>query len=305
MLIFSAPASSFCLMIPKSFEYVDPQSLNEAFLLLEKYGSEAKILSGGQSLVSLMKLRLANPKYIVDLSKVHGLSYIHRRIDGSYAIGAKTTHHEVSNSGIIMENFAALSEAEKSIGDFQIRNMGTIGGAICHADPAGNIPPTMVALDARFVLQRSAGQRIIPAKEFFLDTFTTEIRPDEILTEIILPQPPQSSGSAYLEFNRRHGDFAIVNVACRLGLDFTGKCNFSSIALGGVSTVPVVLREASDFLLGRELSENTVDQAIEIMSFHMADPPNDIHSTAKHRRIVSKVLVKRAIDIANKRIRGF
>ena len=216
-------------MIPQAFEYLAPKTLPEAISLLQQHGDEAKILSGGHSLIPMMKLRLATPSHIIDINGISGLEYI-KESDGYLKIGALTREVELEDSDLIRAKYLIILDTTKMIADPQVRNLATIGGNLAHGDPANDHPATMIALNAQVVVTGPKGERIIPIDEFFINIFTTALQPDEILTEIQIPIPPSSrSGGAYFKLERKVGDFATVGVAVQVTLDGKEICQKAGI----------------------------------------------------------------------------
>ena len=232
-------------MHPKEFVYLLPQSINEASTFLAKYKDESKVLAGGQSLLPLMKLRLASPQYIVDIGRIEGLSYI-KNVGKQIRIGALTRYKEIGLSRLLLQLCPILPETVSVIGDPQVRNRGTIGGNITHADPANDIPPTMLALNAEFVLKSKAKTRKVIAGSFFKDLFQTALRYNEILSEVRITLPPPRSGGAYLKLERKEGDFAVASVASQLTIDAKGNCSRIGIGLGGVGETSIKARETEE-----------------------------------------------------------
>src|SRR5215831_6503488 len=208
-------------MIPPSFEYLRPTTIPEAIAFLQQYGDDAKILSGGQSLIPMMKLRLARPAYLIDINRIPGLSYI-KEEDGHLKIGGLTREAEVESSPLIRSKFPIILDTAKVIADPQVRNLATVAGNLAHGDPANDHPATMLALSAQVVATGPRGERIIPIEEFFLSLFTTALQQDEIVTEIRIPIPPSRSGGAYFKLERKVGDFATAAVAAQLTVDDKG-----------------------------------------------------------------------------------
>ena len=279
-------------MIPRPFELHSPSTLSEATLLLKKTG-DSKALAGGQSLVPLMKLRLVSPAHIVDLGKIPGLSYI-REEKGHLLIGSMTTHNEVATSPLIGSRCMTLSEAASRIGDQQVRNRGTIGGTLCHADPAGDVPAAAVALDAELKVAGHRRGRVIRARDFFEDMLTTSLKRDEILTEVRVPVLPPRSGGAYLKLGRGASDLATVGVAAVITLDKAGACKDARLGLAGVGSTPLRATRAEDALKGRALTDDLIAEAGERAS-EMSNPSSDIRGSAEYKREMVKVYVRRAI----------
>jgi len=282
-------------MIPKKFDYYAPSSLNEAIQLLTE-NEEAKVLAGGQSLLGLMKLRLAAPTALVDISKLPGLSYV--REDGDHlAIGALTTHDTIEHSPAIKEKFTVLNEAASKIGDQQTRNLGTIGGRACHADPAADLPTALRVLDAEFVMKGKKGERVMPASDFFVDFFTTAVGHDEVLTEIRLPYLPPKSASAYLKHSLREHDFAIVAAGTVMTLGDGNVCREARIGLGAIGPTPLRATTAEQYLKGKVLDEAKIADAA-VKAVEGVSPPSDVHGSKQYRLEMIKVLTKRSLRLA-------
>ena len=288
-------------MYPKQFDYFVAQNLKQAISLLRKY-NDSKILAGGQSLLALMKLRLAEPKYLVDIGRIPKLTYIRPR-NGGIAIGAMTTHDTIEISPLVRSRFSVLSEAASQIGDQQIRNRGTLGGSICHADPASDMPPVMLVLNARLVALGPRKERVIPAEQFFVDLFTTALKDYEVLREIRIPALPPRSGSAYMKFTRRHGDFAIVGVAAVLTVDKKNVCEEVRIGLCSVGSTATRAKSVEKTLLGKVVDDKNIEEASQLAD-EGTDPPSDIHGSAEYRKAMAKVFTKRALKLAFSRIGG-
>ena len=287
-------------MTPKQFEYYSPTSLDEAIELL-KTKEEAKVLAGGQSLLALMKLRLAAPKYLIDITKLQGLSYIKEEKD-FLAIGALTIHDLIEQSAVIKSKFTILNDAASKIGDQQIRNRGTIGGSTCHADPAADLPTALLAADASFVVQGAGGQRIVASKDMFMDIFTTAVEHDQVLTEIRLPYFQPRYGSGYIKHSRREGDFAIVGVGAVVSVGDNNVCRDVRIALGSVNNTPMRAKSAEDYLKGKTLDDKTIAEAAE-KAPEGADPPSDMHGSREYRLEMIKVFVRRTVKLALSRVK--
>ncbi len=260
-------------------------------------------MAGGQSLIALMKFRLVSPKTLIDINGLTELNYITERNNGSVAIGALTRHDQVVNSDLLKHKYLFLTEAADWIADQQIRNLGTIGGTLVHADPSADLPPVILALNAELAIVGPKGERTVNAQDFFLDFFTTAIQPDEVLTEIRLPKLLARTGTAYQKFSRRHGDFAIVNVAAIVTLDERNVCKNASVSLGGVASTAVKATGVEQELIGQTLSESKIAQASERAADRLK-PPSDIHASAEYRREVSKVITKRVVIAAFQRAQG-
>jgi carbon-monoxide dehydrogenase medium subunit len=288
---------------PKKFIYFAPRNVREACSFLSKHKQDSKILAGGQSLVPLMKLRLSSPKYIVDVNRINGLSYI--REAGKYIrIGALTRYAQLEYSPILRRVCPILAETVSVIGDPQVRNMGTIGGNIAHADPANDLPPTMIALDAEFISRRSSSKTgKFKADSFFKELFQTSLRLDEIITEIRIPKPSPRSGGAYVKFERKAGDFAVVSVATQLTLDSSGKCRKVGIGLGAVGETAIRAREAEILLQNKSVNNELVKEASSKASA-CCSPTSDLRGSAEFKRHLVGVLTQRALSTAFSRAVG-
>ena len=286
-------------MIPPAFEYLRPSTIPEAIFLLQQYGDDAKILSGGQSLIPMMKLRLARPAYVIDINRIAGLSYI-KEEDGNLKIGGLTREAEVEHSPIVAAKFPILVDTTHVIADPQVRNLATIAGNLAHGDPANDHPATMLALGARIVATGPKGERSIPVEEFFVSLFTTALQPDEIVTEIRVPVPPPRSGGAYFKLERKVGDFATAAVAAQVTLDGSGNCQRVGIGLTNVGPTPVKARNAEAFLLGKKLDEANIRQGAQLASDE-AQPSSDLRGPAEYKRGLVKELCVRALSRAAER----
>lgn len=282
-------------MKPPVFEYTAVRSTDEAVAELEQHGDGAKILAGGQSLVPLLNMRLATPDRLIDLNRVAELAHVTAR-DGGVAIGAMTRQRTVERSELAARHVPLLADAIPWVGHFQIRNRGTVGGSLSHADPAAELPAVALCLDARFTARGPAGERTLAAEEFFRTQLTTALEPTELLTEVWFPASAQGSGSVWIELARRHGDFALVGVGAVVTLagDRIGEAR---LALTGVGDRPVRAREAEARLAGEPLSPDVLADAAEAVR-RAIDPGSDIHATAAYRRHVAGVLAGRAIRLA-------
>lgn len=288
-------------MIPASFDYFAPKTLSEAIALLQKHGSDAKILAGGQSLIPLMKLRMASPKLLIDLNRLSDLSYI-RESDGFLTIGAMTRESEIDASDLIRRKYPILSDTAGVIGDPLVRNMATVGGNLAHADPANDHPATMLALGTEVVATGPKGARKIPIGDFFTDIFTTSLKSDEILTEIRIPIPPARSGGAYLKVERKVGDFAAAAVAVQVTLD-GNSCKRVGIGLTNVGPMPIKASRAEAALIGKAADEKNIREAARIAS-EEAQPSDDLRGSAEYKRSLIRVLTARALHKAIARAKG-
>jgi aerobic carbon-monoxide dehydrogenase medium subunit len=277
-------------MIPAAFDYVRPATLDEALGLLARHGDDAKVLAGGHSLIPAMKLRLSQPKVVVDISRVGGLRSINER-DGKIAIGALATHYDIESSDLLARSCPLLPEVAAAIGDVQVRNKGTIGGSCVHADPAGDWPAAMLALDAEFEIAGSGGTRRVLANEFFVDILASAIEAGEILTAIHVPTTSKSV--AYAKFAQKASGFAIAGVA--VVLDEARKN--VAVAVTGVAAKAYRATGVESALRGSDLSAATVATAAQ-KAADGVDPLSDIHASAEFRAHLACVQTKRALGLA-------
>jgi carbon-monoxide dehydrogenase medium subunit len=285
---------------PPALDYVAVGSADEAIAELAVHGDAARVLAGGQSLLPLLNLRLAAPARLVDLNRAGALASIDER-DGGVAIGAMARQRAVERSALVAERVPLLADALPWVGHSAIRNRGTLGGSLAHADPAAELPAVALCLDARFTARDARTARTIGAREFFTGSLTTALAPTELLTEIWFPPLPPGSGTAWIEIARRHGDFALAGVAAALTLD-GDVVRQARLALTGVDVVPVRAAEAEGLLAGVRLTAESMAAAAEAVRGRV-EPPTDIHATAAYRRHVVGVLTVRALARAGERAR--
>ena len=289
-------------MKPAPFNLLRPKSVDEALTLLQSHGDEAKVLAGGQSLVPLMNFRLAQPHNLIDLNGVEGLDQI-KFNDQTLSLGAMVRQRDVERSPAIAERLPILREAIEQVAHPAIRNRGTVGGSLVHADPSAELPLLAVALDAIFHLRSARTRRSVAAGDFYQGYLLTDIAPDELLVALDFHLPPADSGWCCSEIARRHGDFAIVAVAVLLGCGGDRSINFARVALGGVGPAPLRMIAAEQALLGErsgaELFRGAGDAAAQAV-----DPPADIHASSSYRRHLTGVLVRRALTTAASRVKG-
>ncbi len=289
-------------MIPKSFEYCAPTNLKEALSLMAKLKEDAKILAGGHSLIPMMKLRVLSPRIIVDINKIKELSYI--KVKGkNIHVGALTRHHEIESSDIINKYLPILSDAAKVIGDPQVRNMGTIGGSLAHADPAADYPPITLALNATIKAKSLRGERKIMASKFFLDIFTTTLKPTELLTEVIFPLPSGKSGGAFAKFERKAGDFATVSAAVQIALDERERVKSVGIGLGAAGPKPIKATKAERLMVKKKVDDNLIEKVAE-RAKEEAEPISDLRGSAEYKKEMIAVYVKRALKKALERAKA-
>jgi aerobic carbon-monoxide dehydrogenase medium subunit len=284
-------------MKPASFEYFVPTTLDETLELLHEHGDEAKILAGGQSLMPLMNLRLARPKIIVDINRLSGLDRIASTDEGGLAIGALVRQRAVEKSALVREQNPLLAAAMPLIGHFQIRNRGTMGGSLAHADPAAELPALSVLLGCEFSLARKDGVRIVPAADFFLGYMATAIEPGELLTEIRFPRWRSGAVWAIDEITRRKGDFALVGVSLSAELDGDANVQDVAIVMFGVGGKPQRIESADSFLKGRRADQGVLRALGEAVAKEL-EPDSDIHASAAYRKEVGGVLARRALQSA-------
>jgi carbon-monoxide dehydrogenase medium subunit len=289
-------------MIPPRFEYFAPRSLNEALSLLEQQGAEAKILSGGQSLIPMMKLRLASPPSLIDINNIPDLNYV-AEANGAIRIGALARESDLEVSPISKNRCPILADTTAVIADPLVRNQATVCGNLAHGDPANDHPATMLALGASLIAVSGRGEREIPIESFFTGLFETALKPDEILKEIRVPLPPPSSGGAYLKMERKVGDYATAGVAVQITVDGAGVCQRAGIGLTNVGFTPLKATKTEAFLAGKILADATIKQAAE-MAAGESQPVDDMRGSADYKRDLVRVLTMRALNQALRRAKG-
>lgn len=284
-----------------TFEYVRATSVDQVVRALAE-DEDAKILAGGQSLVPLLNMRLARPTTIIDISRLDDLSYV-RRASDHVEIGALATHRLVETSELVRRHVPLLAEALRHVGHVTIRNRGTIGGSIAHADPAAELPAACVALDAEFVVQGPHGQRVVPASEFFQGYLMTVLETEEVLTEVRVPVLAPGTGCAVEELARRSGDFALVAAFAAITMGTDGTCQDARLVVAGAGPAPVRASAAEALLTGTTVTTDVVAEAAQAAAA-ATDPPSDIHGPAEYRREMAAVLSRRAITQATNRANG-
>ena len=284
-------------MIPAAFQYHSPDSVADAIDLLNTHGDDAKILAGGQSLIPMMKLRLADPQVIIDLGKINSMNYISQR-DGGIAIGGMTTYEQIESSNAVP---SLLSETASSVADVQVRNRGTIGGSLSHNDPAADLPAAIIALGGEIITSSKNAHRTIHAKDFFVDLFTTDLGDNEILSEVFIKSQPSSSGSAYLKFANKASHYAIVGVATVIETDSSGNCSSANIGVSGAGPSAFKAEEAEKILIGSKLDESIITEAAA-QAGNGIEFNEDVHASAEYRAHLLKVYAARAIRKAVSRI---
>ncbi|HSE89590.1 MAG TPA: xanthine dehydrogenase family protein subunit M [Candidatus Binatia bacterium] len=289
-------------MYPRAFEYLVPDSIEDAIRMLSSCGEEAKLLAGGQSLIPLMKLRLASPRWLIDIGRLGGLAYV-REDETCLRIGALTPHTSVVESQLVQQRFPLVADAVSVIGDSQVRNWGTIGGALAEADPAGDWGPVALALKARVRCVSPRGERILDADSFFVDAYTTRLDHDELITEVIFPTPAPDQYGAYVKLERRAGDFAVVSVGVQLAMDERKVCRDACIALGAAGLTPIQAPDAASFLTGKEIRPDNVQEAARRVA-RAAEPIEDIRGSQDYKRAALQSIFKQAVAVALRRSQG-
>lgn len=286
----------------KRFEYLEPTTVEKACSLLSQHKEKANILAGGQSLVVLLKTRVISPDYIINIKNLKELDYI-RDNGKSVKIGTLTTHRTLETSPLIKQRFPVLVEAEHKLAHRQIRNWGTVGGDLCHADPAADISPPLIALGAKAKVVSVRGEREIPLDEFFVDYFATALENDEILVEIDVPYVPPYSAAAYRKETITSGDYPIVSVAAAIGLDKQRKTiKEARIVLGAVGTTPIIAKEASQAIIGK-IANGEVVEAASVLASKEAQPVSDILGSEEYKRKIVGVLTREIVNLAIERAR--
>ena len=281
------------------FEYFAPRSLDEALALLHEHGDESKVLAGGQSLIPILALRLAHPAVLVDIGGIDELGQIVR--NGALTIGASVTQRRAERSAEVAAASPLLAETLPQIAHPQIRNRGTVGGSVAHADPAAELPAVMVALDAVMTIRGPGGTRRVAAADFFRSYLETEVGVDEMLVDVHIPVAAASrTGSSFQEISRRHGDFALAGAATQIELDADGRVRRAAIAFCGVASTPVRADAATTELVGRVLDKPTIDEIGRLAAADL-DPPSDVHATGAYRKHIAGVLASRTLTVANER----
>jgi aerobic carbon-monoxide dehydrogenase medium subunit len=281
-------------MIPAAFDYAAPSTVDEAIALLQEHGDDAKLLAGGHSLLPLMKLRLAFPSFLVDLARIPGLTYIREEGD-RIAIGAMTTHYALQSSDVLATRIPLLSQAAGMVGDMQVRNRGTIGGSISHADPASDLPAVVVALRAEIIAQGPGGARTIAAGDFFQDIWTSALEPDEVVTEIRIPAG-NGRGQNYQKFRQRSADWAIVGVAVNLVRD-NGAVTDVSVVLTNVGPTPMRAAGVEQVLAGVSLTPESIREA-SARAGEGLEPSGELKASGAYKRHLAQVLTRRALEAA-------
>ncbi len=282
----------------KPFGYLIPKSLARACSLLSEYEGQAKIIAGGQSMLPQLKQRLISPEFLIEIKHLKGLQYVKSDRDG-LRIGAMTTHRAIESSLVIKKKFPLLAEMETRLADSQVRNWGTIGGNLSHADPTGDPAPALIALGAQVQATSVRGSRAIPLEDFFLDFMTTALADDEILTEISIPYLPPHTAGAYYKESVRPNDSAIASAAVVIGLA-GGKVTRADIVLGGVGSTPIPAKQAAQLLIGKKVTAGLVEQ-VGAAAVAEIRPTSDMHSSEEYKRLIAKVVVEQMVNAAARR----
>ncbi len=291
-------------MKPAPFDYEAPGHLDEALELLARHGDDAKPLAGGQSLIPLLNFRLARPAVLVDLQRLLGLASIRETEDGGLRLGAMVRQASLERDAAVESRAPLLHRTMPFVAHPQIRNRGTLGGNLAHADPASELPAVAVALDARLRIVSVGGERWVDARQFFVGLLTTAIEPGELLVEIELPPPPERTGWAFQEVARRHGDYAHAGVAARVTLDGAGRCASARLVYLSAGDGPTEAAEAAGSLVGAHLGEATFDAAARFAAEREIEPTDDIHASASFKRHLAAVLTRRALAEATRLARA-
>jgi carbon-monoxide dehydrogenase medium subunit len=289
-------------MFPANFGYFAARSVEEALALLTQHGEHAKLLAGGHSLIPAMKLRLAAPKYLIDLGTVADLHGV--RVDGdNLAIGALTVHADIASSDLVRQHVPGLAQAASVIGDVQVRNRGTIGGSVAHNDPAADFPVMLTALNASLVLVSPSGSRTVSADDFFVDFFTTALAANEVLTEIRVPLPASGAGTAYAKLGHPASGYVVVSAGVLIHRQSSGRCASARIAIGGLGNGPRRAAATEAALQGQTLTPEAI-AAAAAKAAEGADPDGDTYASADYKRHVAAVYARRAIEKALERAAG-
>jgi carbon-monoxide dehydrogenase medium subunit len=289
-------------MYPMSFEYHRPSTVEQALELLTEHGQDAKLLAGGHSLIPLMKFRLAQPAHLIDIGRILQLSGI-RQEDGSVIVGAVTTHYAIESSAVLKDSFAILPEVASKVGDQQVRNIGTIGGSLAHADPAADWPALVLALGAEFRVIGPRGERWIPADDFFVDLLTTALAPDEVLTEIRFPRPPQGAGVAYEKHTHPASRFAVCGVAALVVPAGGGRCKEARVGVTGVAPKAARARGVEEALAGKLLDYDSIAAAAE-RAAEGIEIQEDLQGSVAYKAHLTCVYTRRALERAASRMKS-
>jgi carbon-monoxide dehydrogenase medium subunit len=289
-------------MFPEEFDYFRPKSVDEAVGLMKKYGENARVLAGGMSLIPLLKSRVISIPNIVDMSRIPELSNIEER-RGEITIGSMVTDYQIENSKVLYEKIPLLKKVSAWIGDPQVRNRGTMGGSLCHADPSGDWGACFLALRGKVTVLGEKGKRTIESDDFFEDSYTTAMKPGEVMTEITFPIPEKNSGYSYQKMERKAGDFATVGVAVQLSISGNGECTYAGIGMTAVAPTPIRSQNAEQFLMGKKVDRDTIREAAKIAADETNPMDDPLRGSAEFKRYISEVLVRRGLNEALEKAR--
>jgi carbon-monoxide dehydrogenase medium subunit len=286
---------------PAAFEYFSPRTVDEALTLLEQHGDDAKLLAGGQSLLPMMKLRIASPRYLIDVNRIDGLAGLRREGD-RLVIGALCRHADILASPIVRDHLPIMFDAANQTADVQVRNRGTVAGSLAHADPAGDWPAALMTLDTTVTIAARGGTRTAPLADFIVDAYTTTLAPGEMVIEVSVGIPAQPCGGAYLKFEKRAGDFAVASVGVQFALE-GDRCRSAAISLGAVGATPIRARAAEALLEGAPPSPALLEEAEQRVR-EAAEPFADTRGSVDYKRHLAGVLFRRSFATALDRVRG-
>ncbi|MBW2056448.1 MAG: xanthine dehydrogenase family protein subunit M [Deltaproteobacteria bacterium] len=287
----------------RDFDYLCPQSLKEALAFLEEHGENCRIIAGGQSLLNILKQGLIAPEVLVDIKSIPELDYVRCDEAGQLRVGAVTTHRALELSPLVRERFGVLADMEQHLASVQIRNWGTIGGNLCIADPTGDPAPPLIAMGGQVTIASTQGERSLAIRDLFVDYYETVVKPQELLTEIVVPPLPERSAVTYAKFRNVEGDSPIVGAAVFLEVDPDGSCLDVRIALGGVAPTPVRAEKAEGILRGKFPGDGLIEKAAEAVADDISPIP-DIVASEEYKEKVARVLVKRMLREARERLKG-
>lgn len=289
-------------MYPAEFEYFSPRTVDEALELLARHGDAAKILAGGQSLLPMMKLRIASPSYLVDVNGIESLTGL-RRVGDRLVFGALCRHADIETSPLVRKHVPIMLDAANLTADVQVRNRGTVAGSLAHADPAGDWPAALLALDTAVTIAGPGGVRVTPLSEFIVDAYTTQLGANELVTEVSVAIPPRPGGGAYVKFEKRAGDFAVASVGVQVELDERECCRSVAVTLGALGPTPLRAPAAESLLQGKSVSDELLGEAERLVR-ESAQPFADTRGSVAYKRHLAGVLFRRAFAAAMDRARG-
>ena len=293
-------------MYPAEFEYFSPQTVDEALDLLVRHGDDAKILAGGQSLLPMMKLRIASPRYLVDVNGIEALAGL-KRVGDRLVMGALCRHADIAASPLVREHLPIMWDAANLTADVQVRNRGTVAGSLAHADPAGDWPAALLALDTTVTIAGPDGIRVTPLGEFIVDSYTTQLDENEMVTDVSVGIPPKPNGGAYVKFEKRAGDFAVASVGVQIELDGRERCRSVAVTLGALGPTPLRVRSAEGLLRGQNVGDGLSEELLveaERLVRESAEPFADTRGSVAYKRHLAGVLFRRAFAAALDRARG-